>query len=169
MNKIYRYFVEGECEKKLIDSLKIPPYCLIKPGKVEVFNVINKITSKQRLLSLKKNTNIILVYDIDVENISILDKNVEILKKYKFNNIYHIQSIYNFEDELSFSTNLNDINKMYDTNGLSEFKSKFIHQNNLYGKLIELKYDNNKIWSRVNKVNLFSKYSNINDLKIIKL
>ena len=37
---IYHYYVEGECEKKLIDTYKTPPYLYFQSGKVEVFNFI---------------------------------------------------------------------------------------------------------------------------------
>ena len=33
------YFVEGSCEKQLIDAMKAEP-CLLTPGKVNVHNVI---------------------------------------------------------------------------------------------------------------------------------
>ena len=100
MTKIYHYFVEGECEKKFINELKVPKTDLILPGKVEVLNVVCEKISRQRLMVLNPKTNIILVYDIDVENTEILDYNLELLREFKFKNIYHIQSIHNFEEEL---------------------------------------------------------------------
>ena len=42
---IYHYFVEGDDDKKLLDTLKLQLGC-IKSGKVDVLNVIqNNITS----------------------------------------------------------------------------------------------------------------------------
>lgn len=42
------YFVEGECEERLINALKKPP-ALIQPGRVKVFNVVQKRFSKAHL------------------------------------------------------------------------------------------------------------------------
>ena len=152
MAKIIHYFVEGKCEKKLID----------------VLNVINERISKQRLLVIKPNTHIILVYDTDVENTTILDENIEFLRKHNFKNIYHIQSIKNFEDELVYSTSLRNINQMYNTAGKEEFKNKFIHQTALYSKLKKIDFDCKKIWSRTNNDKPFDKYFKGEDLKFIK-
>ena len=101
----YHYFVEGECEEKLINSYKVPPYSYFKPGKVEVVNFIQKRISRQRLLSLNKKTIVILVYDIDVGKTDILEENIQKLIENEFK-VYHIQSIKNFEDEIVYSTNL---------------------------------------------------------------
>ena len=57
---------------------------------------------------------------------------------------------------------------MYQTVSIDEFKSKFIHQNNLFSKLKKMNYDNSKMWSRVNDEKPFSKYSRKKDLTIIK-
>lgn len=45
--KIIQYFVEGECEKKLIDAFKIKNQKIFISGKVSVFNFINKIKKFQ--------------------------------------------------------------------------------------------------------------------------
>ena len=37
MIKYVHYFVEGECEKKLIDALKTPPCNYLYSGKVEIY------------------------------------------------------------------------------------------------------------------------------------
>ena len=71
-NVIYQYYVEGECEEKLINTFKVPPYSYFKPGKVEVFNFIQKSISNQRLMALNRKTIIILIYDIDVKKVDTL-------------------------------------------------------------------------------------------------
>lgn len=43
MSRNFHYFVEGECEKKLIDTLKIPPCNYLMPGKVDVFLMLFKM------------------------------------------------------------------------------------------------------------------------------
>ena len=87
MAKIFHYFVEGECEEKLINELKVPKADIILPGKVEVLNVVQDKISNQRLMVLNPKTNIILVYDIDVEQTEILKYNINLLKKHNFKNI----------------------------------------------------------------------------------
>lgn len=168
MSKIYQYFVEGECEEKFINSFKVAPINKVLSGKVEVFNFINNKISNQRIAVLKRNTIIILVYDIDVEKSQVLEENIKKLNKYGFKNIIHIQSIKNFEDELVYSTKLNNINDMFNTEGKDEFKKAFIKQKDIVNKLEKVEFDINKIWSRVNSKEPFSKYSNQKDLKTIK-
>jgi len=102
VSKIYHYFVEGECEQKLLNAYRISPYELFTSGKVTVFNFINKKLDYSRIRVLDRNTIIILVYDIDVNITKTLEYNLSLLKKFGFNKIYHIQSINNFEDELVF-------------------------------------------------------------------
>ena len=57
---------------------------------------------------------------------------------------------------------------MFNTEGKNEFKKAFIKQKDIVNKLEKVEFDINKIWSRVNSKEPFSKYSNLNDLKIIK-
>ena len=163
----YHYFVEGECEEKLINSYKLPPYSSFKPGKVEVFNFVLKRISNQRLLSLNKNTIIILVYDADVLKTDILEENLKKLDDFGFK-VYHVQSIKNFEDEIVYSTDLKNINDMYHTQGREEFKSHFIHQDKLPIRLDKENFKIDKFWSRINKNAPFEKYSSTEDLEFIK-
>ena len=166
-NNIYHYFVEGECEEKLINTFKVPPHLYFQAGKVEVYNFISKKITNQRLMALKTNTKIILVYDIDVSDRTMLDENVKKLKEYGFE-IYHIQSIKNFEDEIIFSTSLKNINEMYGTDSIVEFKRKFISQSDLDKRLHKENFDIDKIWSRINKDKPFDKYSNQTSIDLIR-
>lgn len=168
MNRIYRYFVEGECEEKLIDALKMSSINGILPGKVEVFNVINKRLTPARLVIIPKDAVIILVYDVDIEKTDILEENLELLKTHGYKHIHHVHSINNFEDEIVFSTNITNIHKMYSTNNIEEFKTKFMHQSNILNKLKRYKFDSNKLWSRLVKKGPFKKYSNEESIKLIK-
>lgn len=168
MSKIYQYFVEGECEEKLINSLKVRTLEYLIPGKVTVFNFTNKLITNPRIAVLNKDTIIILVYDIDINKIEILNKNIAKLKKFGFKKIYHIQSINNFEDEIVYSTNLNSINGLFNTVGKEEFKKEFIHSSNIIKKLDSVGFNKEKLWSRVNNNEPFNKYSNDESLKIIR-
>lgn len=169
MANIYRYLVEGECEEKLVNELKKPKINKILSGKVEVLNVINEEITNLRLINIKKNSIIILVYDIDIEKTEILERNIEKLKKYGFKKIIHIQSINNFEDEIIYATNINKINDMFNTTSISSFKKEFIRHQNILHKLETIHFDYNKLWSRKNTKLPFEKYSNNKDLEYIKI
>ena len=62
--KIFRYLVEGQCEKKLVEVLKTqkPPY--IRSGKVDVVNVVQQkikyTSSRWNLKSLIQKAYFIL-------------------------------------------------------------------------------------------------------------
>lgn len=168
MSKIYQYFVEGECEEKLINALKVRQQEYLTPGKVTVFNFTNKLITNPRIAVLNKETIIILVYDIDVNKTEILEKNIAKLNKFGFKKIYHIQSINNFEDEIIYSTVLNKIDGLFNTAGKEEFKKEFIHSSNIIKKLDSVDFNRDKIWSRVNNKEPFNKYSNKESLKIIR-
>ena len=168
MSKIYQYFVEGECEEKLINALKVRQQEYLTPGKVTVFNFTNKSITNPRIAVLNKETIIILVYDIDVNKTEILEKNIAKLNKFGFKKIYHIQSINNFEDEIIYSTALNKIDRLFNTAGKEEFKKEFIHSSNIIKKLDSVGFNRDKMWSRVNNKEPFNKYSNKESLKIIR-
>ena len=54
------YYVEGECEKKLIMALReVAP--LVCAGKIKVRNVISEIIPGSELLSIKPDTTVIMV------------------------------------------------------------------------------------------------------------
>lgn len=166
-NNIYHYYVEGECEEKLLNTYKISPYFYFQSGKVEVYNFINKRITNQRLMALKEKTIIILVYDIDVKKTEVLEENVKRLIECGFE-VYHVQSIRNFEDEIVYSTSLKNINEMYGTNNSTAFKKKFLSQNDLDKRLKKEKFDICLIWSRVNDSNPFNEYSTQKALDVIR-
>lgn len=167
-NKLVHYFVEGDCEKKLIDSYKVNPQNAFIPGKVSVFNFLRDTISRNRLMMLAPKTVIVLVYDIDVEDTHILELNLKILKKYGFTEIYHIQSIFNFEDELVYSSDLHHINDLFQTEDIDEFKSRFIRHKDIVNKLGNFGFNPNKIWSRENQKSPFAQYANKKSLEYIK-
>lgn len=170
MNSVFYYFVEGECEKKLIDILKMPDSNILVPGKVQVFNVMQNLISKQRILAIPKTAHIIFVYDVDVLNVDILKRNVKTLEKYGFKKIFHIHSFKKLEDELVHCTNVNNINSIFDTSSDDEFKRCFLkaQDNGLKSKLIDLNFDSGKLWTRFDRNNLEQFYSN-NGIKLIKV
>lgn len=170
MTKKYCYFVEGECEEKFINIFKAPPHEYFLPGKVVVFNFINKRITNQRIALLEAGINIILVYDTDITNTSILKENIRKLKNHNHKNIYHIQSIKTFEDEIVFATDIQNINSFYGTDGSHKFKTRFIRQDgaSLTQKLESHNLDLDKIWSRKSNDDLFNIYYSEQAISLIR-
>lgn len=78
------YFVEGQCEKTLIDLIKSNEFNLIVPGVCKVLNVLTHKISTFDLQNLKAPNKIILIYDTDeIDNLDILQFNLSRLKKTK--------------------------------------------------------------------------------------
>ena len=105
MNKIYRYFVEGETEKKVIEALKNK---YLESGKITVKNIANKKLTTLDLGQIKPNTICVLIFDKDifvgispVGNQQLVLENIGKLEKSK--NVKEIICICqnkNLEDEL---------------------------------------------------------------------
>ena len=74
--RYYQYFVEGEDEKKFVDVLK-SDLKLIYPGKVQIFNVTQQKLTRLRMMNLKKGTKVVLIFDTDAGNVSILNENIK--------------------------------------------------------------------------------------------
>ena len=62
------YFVEGLCEKQLIDSLKNTD--LLIPGKVKVFNVVQEDLKPSHLLSIRDGY-IVFVFALGIDDMPI--------------------------------------------------------------------------------------------------
>ncbi len=62
LGKYIQYFVEGEDEEKLLSVLKTDMQ-LITPGKVSKLNVIQDKITKARLLNMRPETTVVLVFD----------------------------------------------------------------------------------------------------------
>ncbi|MGL5056558.1 MAG: hypothetical protein ACRC6A_04195 [Fusobacteriaceae bacterium] len=157
-NKIYYYIVEGEIEKKVIDEIK---YEYIQSGKVLVKNPIQNKIPDTILRTLKINTTVILVFDTDVTtNLNILDYNISKLSKQKnIKEVILIPQVNHMEEEIVYSTNINQIKDLLGNRSNSDFKVKVLECNNLLLKLEQKKFDINKFWSK-NAVNIFEKYAN---------
>lgn len=121
----YFYFVEGDCEKKLLDALKQSP-SLIKSGKVKVHNVIQNIIPDSLLFTIKPGTTVGLVFDTDkpetkqliknIERIQLCDSTVEVIT---------LPQVYNFEDEIVRSTDVKKVTDLTKSRSKSEFKTDF--------------------------------------------
>ena len=67
-NNIYHYYVEGDDEKKVIDTLKTSMQLIIS-GKVDVFNVIERKFTRNQIMRLKQGTIVVLVFDTDTNQV----------------------------------------------------------------------------------------------------
>lgn len=65
-NEIYQFYVEGEDEKKVIETLKKDMNSIVS-GKVEVLNVIQKEIKTPRIRTLKTGTNVVLILLISIK------------------------------------------------------------------------------------------------------
>jgi len=125
MNSKCIYFVEGECEKQLINALKISPE-ILTPGKVKVYNVKQNLIPKSQLLAIQPRTKVALVFDTDVEDRKALDKNIEMLRKYCSNvTVINMMQVLDFEDEIVRSTDVSKAQELTKSRSVSNFKTDF--------------------------------------------
>lgn len=159
------YFVEGEDEKKLINTLK-NQLGVIESGKVQKLNVIENKISDNILMTLKRNTIVVLVFDTDTKKSDILNSNIKKLNACNFvSKVLTIPQVYNLEDELVRSCKIKEITELLNSRSRKDFKSDLIHVTNLDSKLKEHSFDINLFWSQQPDV----PYQNIsNDSELIK-
>ena len=125
MNSKCIYFVEGECEKQLINALKISSE-ILTPGKVKVYNVKQNLIPKSQLLAIQPRTKVALVFDTDVEDRKALDKNIEMLRKYCSNvTVIIMMQVLDLEDEIVRSTDVSKAQELTKSRSVSNFKTDF--------------------------------------------
>lgn len=145
-NSIIQYFVEGEDEKKLVDTLKTEMQ-LIYPGKSSVFNVVQKTFPVARIMNLKPDTNVVLIFDTDVGDTKILNQNIHKLEKARnVKRVLLIPQSKRLEHELERACEIKSINELLATSSEREFKTKFIKTTNLAQKLKEKGFDIDRLW-----------------------
>ncbi len=150
---LYRYYVEGETEKKLIDENKIinkDPKFL--PGKVIVFNLLCQEFTSNQLRDVTEPTKFIFQYDtdkLDKDKKERLKTNITIVSGLKHcKGIIHIQSVNNFEEEILYASDAKTIDSIFKTQGNNAFKKAFIACSNINSKLKSINFDFDKLWSR---------------------
>ena len=105
-NRNLLYLVEGDDEKKLVNTLK-NSMGLIHPGKVQKLNVIECNITDLHLRTLAKGTIVVLIFDTDTDNVARLDKNIEKLKSCSaISAVVTIPQVPNLEGELVRSCNI---------------------------------------------------------------
>ena len=151
----YHYYVEGENEKVLAKELskcEDEKFNVIRPGKIDVFNVVEREIKSTHMMNLKDNTVVVLVFDTDTKSRAILDKNTKFLEKYKKNkrikDVILIPQVYNLEDELVRSCNIKNILQLLGSKSNKEFKGDFNKVNNLNEYLIKAEFAFDKLWRK---------------------
>lgn len=142
----FQYYVEGDCEKKLISVLK-EQKTLILPGKVEKFNVIQERFSNMQLRTLSNKTIVILVFDTDKGESDMLWENLRMLKKdSRIKAVWCVLQVDNLEDELIRSTDIKEIKELLPCPSNKEFKHYFLIEKRLFEKLRSHSFNFDRIW-----------------------
>lgn len=150
-SKYYHYFVEGQDEEKLLKVLKTDLRYII-PGKVQVFNVIEQKLTKLRLMSLKPDTTVILIFDTDTGKTSTLFENIAFLKKQPYvREVLCIMQVKNLEDELVRSCAVRQIKELTGSRTNAEYKHDMIKDSNFGKKLIKYQFDFQRFWNSVDE------------------
>ncbi len=145
-SKYIQYYVEGEDEKKIIDTLKTD-LKVIKPGKVQKLNVVLQEIRDMHLRPLQPGTMVVLVFDTDAGNPDILQKNIKKLEAYRsISEIVLIPQVPNLEGELLRSCDIKKIEELLNSKSKKEFKSDLIRVTNLDKKLKEHQFDIKRFW-----------------------
>jgi len=150
MKKVH-YFYEGETEKKLLQHLKNKGDLL--PGHLRKHNLWNTVFKLAR--TINPSDHLFFFIDTDItSDLSIFKNNIDRLKPY---NIFLMVQHKTLEDELCFSCNKKSNHALYkDFYGVTspkEFKTKFINENNLNGKLASNNFEHKKLWIRKSAFN----------------
>lgn len=165
----YQYYVEGQNEKRLINTLKTELKC-IKSGKVEILNVIQEKFTKARIRTLKNNTIVILVYDTDVEQTQNLKRNIDFLKNCKaVKKVLCIPQVDKLEDELARACNIKNARNITNSDSVRDFKRDLTKCRNLASKLKLYNFDINQFWNKLpeNGFRIFGNYAE--EIKILKI
>ena len=145
-SRYVQYYVEGEDEKKVIDTLKTK-LAVIRPGKVQKLNAVTQEITDMRLRTIASGTIVVLVFDTDAGNPDILQKNIKLLKACKsVSEVVLIPQVPNLEGELIRSCNIRKIEELLDSKSNREFKSDLIRVTNLDKKLQEHQFNITLFW-----------------------
>ena len=155
MSKKVIYLVEGDCEKTLINALKESP-SMLKPGKIYIHNPVSTILTKGLIMTFAPTSDIVLVFDTDVDETKILKENISRLIKYNASyKIITIPQVKNFEDEIFRATNVSTPTELTNSKSLSDFKRDFINVGNCRQLLSKHRFNINDLWIKT-PTNLFS-------------
>lgn len=146
--KSYTYFVEGECEQKLLNAIKASP-SLVRPGKVKVFNVIQKKLSISNLISIKDGY-VVFVFDSDIPETNLLKQNIEMVKQVcptKTVKLIFLVQVKNLEDELERVTDVDSVTELTGSRSRKDFKRDFLSLKDCRSVLEKHCFDIRKMWN----------------------
>lgn len=157
MRKV-QYYVEGECEAKLLNELK--GKC-IKAGKVQVLNFVNKKIPNNIINRITTGTDIVVVVDTDVTaGIEMFKENIQRVKnKPQIGNLYCVFQVKNLEDELVRSCNIKEVLELTSSKSNKDYKRDFLKMSNLQAKLDANEFDINLMWRQIPE-GVFSEFDN---------
>ena len=151
----YHYFVEGEDDRKVVNTLKTDLQW-IKPGKVQVFNVIEEELTSLITRTLKPGTIVVLVFDTDTGKKNTLLKNIRFLQKdSNVKQVLCIMQVKNLEDEFLRSCAISQIKELTGSKSNSDYKRDLLRQSNLADKLKKHQFQFEKFWNSSDK---YTKY-----------
>lgn len=147
----YHYYVEGEDEVKLVNTLKTDLQ-LIVPGKVQKFNVVEQKLTKLRLRELKTGTTVVLVFDTDTNKITTLLENIRLLEKESIvKEVLCVSQVKNLEDELVRSCDIKQVRELTGSKSNKDYKRDMIKDSNFAQKLKNHKFDIGRFWDTVDE------------------
>ena len=140
------YFVEGECEAKLINALKEVP-AAIRPGKVKIINVIQNLISASQLVQIQAGTTVVLVFDTDVPKTDCLKENIiQLRKKCTRVEVVFLPQVRNFEEELVRCADVERVSELTHSRSSRDFKRDFCAATNARNLLERHHLDSGMPW-----------------------
>lgn len=159
LGKYIQYFVEGEDEEKIVSVLKTDMQLII-PGKVSKLNVVQDKITRARLLNLRPDTTVVLVFDTDTSSTRVLKENISTLRKTSaVNSIVCVTQVKNLDDELVFSCDIKTIRELTGSKTDSEYKHDMIKATNLAALLNKHGFDIKKFWIK-DATGIFAEFKN---------
>ena len=150
-NRYYHYFVEGQDEEKVVQVLKTDLRCIV-PGKVQVFNVIEQKLTKMRLMSLKPDTVVVLVFDTDTGKTATLLDNIRFLKTAaNVKEVLCVTQVKNLEDELMRSCDIKQIRELTGSRSNKDYKHDMRGDSHFYQKLKNRNFRFEAFWNSTDK------------------
>lgn len=145
--KYIQYYAEGPDDKKVIDTLKTKMR-LVKPGKVDVLNVVTERITDLRLRNLSPGTMVVLVFDVDAGSRDILNANIQKLENCQaVTEVVTIPQVPKLEIELVRSCDIRQIKELLNSRSNDDFKRDVMRVTNLDTKLREHQFDIDHFWS----------------------
>ena len=146
---LYHYYVEGADDEKIVNTLKTDLQEII-PGKVEVFNAVQDKLTKNRMMTLKPRTTVILVFDVDAGNVDTLMQNLDFLHTQKalVKEVLCVTQVMNLEEELVRSCRISSVQELTKSRSKKDYKHDLVRITNLDRRLRECGFDIVKFWAR---------------------